>query len=81
VIAVALGPVGYPLPSHAWPGGYPLVYLDTRDRCLCPACANDPECELGPAAVCDVYWEGEPLECDACGEEIESAYGPVESDQ
>ncbi len=75
---VPLGPVGYPLPSHAWPGSYPIFYLDWKDHVLCPQCANDPECELGPVAWADVHWEGEPLECEACGSEVESAYGAPE---
>lgn len=73
---VPLGPVGYPLPSHE--SGYPLVYLDKKDRTLCATCCNDPACELGPAVLYDVYQEGEPLECEACGSEIASAYGPTE---
>ena len=75
---VALGPVGYPLPACYSVGCYPIIYLDKHDHLLCPKCANDPECELGPAVLGDVHWEGEPLECDACGECVESAYGPTE---
>lgn len=75
--AVALGPVGYPLPKYTSLGSYPILYLDSRDRALCADCCNDPECELGPAVLCDVHWEGEAIECEACGYEIESAYGPV----
>lgn len=26
----------------------------------------------------DCHWEGEPMNCDNCGGQIESAYGPVE---
>jgi hypothetical protein len=75
---VALGPVGYPLPAYA-DGGYPILYLDSKDRVLCAACCNDPECEYGPAVLADVNWEGAPLDCDGCGEEIESAYGDLEA--
>lgn len=28
----------------------------------------------------DVYWEGDPLQCDECFRPIESAYGPVVED-
>jgi hypothetical protein len=75
---VPLGPVGYPLPAHAWPGGYPILYLTAKDQCLCADCANNPEAYLGPAVVCDVFWEGSPLECEECGGEIASAYGDPE---
>ena len=76
---VPLGPVGYPLPAYTSLGSYPIIYLDKRDRCLCADCANDPECEIGPAVLCDVLWEGDPVECEGCGGEIETAYGPVSS--
>lgn len=66
------------LPAYAWPGGYPLIYLDKRDRVMCPACANLPKHErsnCGNPIGGDVYWEGPELECDECGEMIQSAYG------
>lgn len=72
---VALGPVGYPLPAFSSLGGYPIFYLDAHNHVLCASCCNDPECELGPAVLCDVHYEGTPLECEGCGEAIESAYG------
>lgn len=75
---VALGPVGYPLPAYA-DGGYPIFYLDLKDRVLCANCCNDPECEYGPAVLADIHYEGAPLDCDGCGEEIESAYGDPEA--
>lgn len=66
----------YRLPSHAWPGGYPLFYLDSDGNTLCPDCTNsesDP-----PAIASDVHWEGPALTCADCGREIESAYGDPE---
>jgi len=72
------------LPSYAWPGGYPIYYLTKDCGVLCPDCANgkhgseaheandDPQWRL---VACDVHWEGEPLTCDHCNAEIESAYG------
>ena len=33
------------LQSYAWPGGYPLYYLDGCNCVLCPACANASENE------------------------------------
>lgn len=71
-------------PSHAWPGGYPLVYVTADGGRLCPECANgrhgseagsrhpDPQWRL---IGCDVHWEGCPVTCDHCGAQVESAYG------
>ncbi len=28
------------LSSYAWPGGYPIYYLDGESGVLCPKCAN-----------------------------------------
>lgn len=28
------------MPAHAWPGGYPLVYVLADGATLCPVCAN-----------------------------------------
>ena len=62
-------------------GCYPLFYLDAEDACLCAACATTQasESDAAPIVAADVHWEGEPIECDECGTEIASAYGPVES--
>jgi hypothetical protein len=64
------------LPAFAWPGGYPIVYLTRRGECLCPECAGQ-EHDIPRG---DVHWEGEPLTCDECGADVESAYGPVDGD-
>jgi len=44
----------------------------------CAACATvigaDP-------AFGEVHWEGKPIDCVECGDGIESAYGPVDSDE
>jgi hypothetical protein len=34
--------------------------------------------DAGPDLTQFIHWEGEPLECDRCGEALESEYGPVE---
>jgi hypothetical protein len=63
------------LPAFAWPGGCPLVYLDSDNADLCPACANrwgEYSTELTDAYI---HWEGAPITCENCGNEIESAYG------
>lgn len=79
-----------PLPAYAWPGGYPLVYWCVDGEPLCAACVN---AEIGLVDVArrdrdrqwdvvgmDVHWEGEPLVCAHCGEEVESAYGESDAD-
>ena len=77
------------LPAYAWPGGYQMYYVTDDGGCLCPNCANgengseaseDAEPRSGwKLAGQDIHWEGEPIICDHCGSDIESAYGPVES--
>jgi len=81
------------LPSYAWPGGYPLVYVDEYNNELCPDCANDFVRELANETDPDerdmvtrvtewyIYHEGPSMCCDECNAEIESAYGnPFEDD-
>lgn len=69
------------LPAFAWPGGYPIYYLDSDNCVLCPKCANkhlaDEQENFRPAAY-GVHYEGEPLICEQCNAEIESAYGVPE---
>ena len=70
------------LPSFAWPGGYPLFYMTKKGAVLCPKCAN-MNCDsdiLDPVTGADVHWEGEPISCEGCDAEIESAYGPVNAE-
>lgn len=64
------------LPAFAWPGGYPIMYFTQDGSTVCPDCANKDDTS-DPVKAGDVYWEGEPMECDDCGKPIESAYGPV----
>ena len=60
------------LPAYAWPGGYPIFYLDRDNSTLCPDCANADE---SGAEAWDTYLEGPTIHCDECNAEIESAYG------
>lgn len=71
--------------AYAWPGGYPIIYLDACDSSgacpdsdpgsvLCADCATDHEDRGGKVAP-SVHYEGAPEECSACGKVIESAYG------
>lgn len=59
------------LPAYAWPGGYPMFYLDAENCILCPKCANKGE--IAPTAY-SVNWEDPQLFCEECNERIESAY-------
>lgn len=76
-----------PLPSFAWPGGYPIAYLCGDGECMCPKCVNDNIALVADACRnndtrcgwCvvhgDVLWEGPPIICANCNAPIESAYG------
>ena len=72
---------------YAWPGGYPIYYLDGFNEILCPDCAeaslNDPD-EID--SRCNpqdsfVYWEGPMYFCFGCNKELESAYGDPEEEK
>jgi len=69
------------LVSFAWPGGYPVVYLDKHDNVLCPECANgyEPGDEDAPVSA-GINWEDPSLHCDECSERIESAYAEDEAE-
>ena len=66
--------LGEELPSYAWPGGYPLYYLDKGNNCLCPACANENGEFDQPVVAADVNYEDTSLYCDHCSQQIEAAY-------
>ena len=64
----------HPLPQWAWPGGYPLYYMDDQCNVLCAQCATNSD-ELDPVVTeADVNCEDEDLYCDECSMRIESAY-------
>lgn len=67
------------LSSFAWPGGYPIFYLDKENSVLCPDCANKSEevPQFRPIAA-EVNYEDNELFCDQCSQRIESAYGEPE---
>jgi hypothetical protein len=75
--------------SYAWPGGYPVFYLDNECNCLCPNCANEQEDENSePDAIvvwtieaCDINYEDPNLYCDHCNQRIESAYAEEDDDE
>mgnify|MGYP001233648852 FL=1 len=62
-------------PAFAWPGGYPLIYLDKDMTVLCAPCASRQA-----VVAYDVYYEGPPEFCGDCNAVIESAYGDPEAD-
>lgn len=66
------------LPAFAWPGGYPILYLDKDCEPLCADCATKSDWSDAEVIAADVYWEGPTLQCANCNCEIESAYGDPE---
>jgi len=40
--------------SYAWPGGYPIYYLDSCDNVLCPKCVNRQQKEYELDLLSDV---------------------------
>ena len=61
------------LRACAWPGGYPVYYIDGEDNVLCPLCAH--RAGVSQAAVeYDINWEDPELTCDDCGAAIQYAY-------
>jgi hypothetical protein len=66
------------LPAYAWPGGYPIIYIDTHCDVLCASCATkalDAEDTTCKPVACEVFYEGPIDFCAECNTEIESAYG------
>jgi len=75
------------LPSYAWPGGYPIVYITGDGGVFCPDCANsEPQCtdpESGSdwlIVTHEIYYEGPVIFCDNCNGTIDSAYGDPDED-
>ena len=78
------------LPSWAWPGGYPIVYLVSDGEFLCPNCANGKNGSAASEAkdaphdwriiAAHIHYEGEPEYCAHCNAEIPSAYGAIDAD-
>lgn len=75
--------------SHAWPGGYPVVYYFADGGDCCPKCANRENGSLAyvgdspdgiedrqwKIVASDVNYEDQNLYCDHCNAKIEPAYG------
>jgi hypothetical protein len=67
------------LPAYAWPGGYPMYYLDKGGMTLCPTCANrETDPSQAPVAY-GVNYEDPSLDCDDCSQRIPSAYAEDEA--
>ena len=62
------------LSSWAWPGGYPVYYMDAQGNTLCPDCARRDIDDSQRVVAAAVNWEGASLYCDDCSRRIESAY-------
>lgn len=69
------------LPSYAWPGGYPMYYLDNDHSELCPDCANEHEEGGEGISAGGTHMEGPPIQCENCGKDIESAYGDPDEEE
>lgn len=73
-----------PLPSFAWPGGYPIFYLFRAGGVCCPKCANQNIVEIDgercnshggwALAGSDLNYEDDDLVCDHCNCGIPAAY-------
>ena len=66
------------LPAYAWPGGYPMFYIDKEGNVLCPTCANKEVDQSQEVTAYDVNWEDAHLHCDDCSQRIPSAYAEEE---
>jgi hypothetical protein len=70
---------GY-IAKYAWPGGYPLAYMDAEGSVLCNECATKAEID-GEDMVQFANWEDPCLYCEVCSKRIESAYAEDEAQQ
>ena len=79
---VGAGP-GEPLPAYTWPGGYPIIYIDSDGAHLCPDCINrDLSDNIFPPPISAyVHYEGSPVWCDECSRAIPSAYGMPDNNE
>ena len=65
------------LTAYAWPGGYPLFYIDKFASAICVKCARELD-RMGeqyekPIGY-EVNWESNDLYCDVCSNKIDCAY-------
>ena len=67
------------LQSWAWPGSYPIYYIDGFNSALCPDCANEyykepDEDERFNPKFGDINYEDNSLFCEKCNQQIKCAY-------
>lgn len=77
-------------PAFAFPGGYHILYRTADGGLLCATCVNSDEARQTDEDYPDddqwrvvgafVNWEGPPVCCDHCGDEICSEYGDPDND-
>lgn len=68
---------------YAWPGGYPLFGVFHDGGACCAKCASSERESIGTTngsdgwrlVALEVNWENPALRCDACGVQIDAAYG------
>jgi hypothetical protein len=72
---------------HAWPGGYNKVLVMTDGESMCAQCVKEnyrlilqatreQDRRSGWGAVgADIHWEGAPLQCANCNQDMPSEYG------
>lgn len=73
-----------PLPSFAFPGGYPLYYLFADGGVCCPVCVNRNITDIDAGRTnshggwklcgCEANYEDADLCCDHCHKPIPAAY-------
>lgn len=68
---------GSKLPQYSSIGSYTILYVTQRNDCLCAKCAGKHRDHTNPVVAAGTYDEGDTLECEECGTDIESSYGPV----
>lgn len=66
------------LPAISSIGGYPIFYVNDKNHALCAKCASDYRVKETDVNKGEIHWEGSPIICEYCNEEIESAYGEPE---
>lgn len=62
------------LSAYAWPGGYPIFYIDRESNVLCVECARRDVDDSQAVTDADINWEDPSLYCADCSARIESAY-------
>jgi hypothetical protein len=75
---------------YAWPGGYTKLALCHDGEVLCHTCTKENYRLIREAQrsgdlrsgwhvdAVDVHWEGEPLQCANCNNDLPSEYGGLE---